>query len=98
MIYSKEFSVNLIIILFFTIIYVFNKYHIINNLIICEYIVTIIMIIVFKITRMIQLENYLVIFILVVTISESVVGLCLIVNLIRTHRNDFIKTITLIKF
>lgn len=98
MITFKEIITPLFIVLRFIFLYIFNKYHVFNNLIIAEFIVISILFYLFKMIFIIKIENYTIIFILIVIITERVLGLSLIVNLIRTHSNDFIKTITIIKF
>nr|YP_010254923.1 NADH dehydrogenase subunit 4L [Pealius machili]QUA05862.1 NADH dehydrogenase subunit 4L [Pealius machili] len=94
----KEIMTPLFMVLSFIFLYMFNKYHVFNNLIIAEFIVISILFYLFKMIFMMKMENYTIMFILIVMITESVLGLSLMVNLIRTHSNDFMKTMTIIKF
>nr|YP_010999050.1 NADH dehydrogenase subunit 4L [Pealius mori]WPM91808.1 NADH dehydrogenase subunit 4L [Pealius mori]CAD5105725.1 NADH dehydrogenase subunit 4L [Pealius mori] len=94
----KETMMPLFMVLMLTFLYVFNKYHVFNNLIIAEFIVISILFYIFKMIFLMKMENYTVMFILIIMITESVLGLSLMVNLIRTHSNDFMKSMTIIKF
>jgi NADH-ubiquinone oxidoreductase chain 4L len=80
------------IIIRLTIIYITNKKHILNRLLIIECITIICIIIIFLINISSKTEIAIIIFILISVISERILGISLILSLIRTHRNDFIKT------
>ena len=78
--------------------YKITKTHIINNLIMLEYLVIIIIIRLFIIIKLINVENHLFLYFIVLIITERVVGLSIIISIIRTHDNDFLKSSIIIKF
>jgi len=79
-------------------LYIFRKTHIIRNLIIIEYLVILMILTIFLILTNIKIENFIVLYLLIITISERIIGLSILISIIRTHSNDFIKSTTIIKF
>nr|YP_010128470.1 NADH dehydrogenase subunit 4L [Aleyrodes shizuokensis]QPO06180.1 NADH dehydrogenase subunit 4L [Aleyrodes shizuokensis] len=90
-----------IMILYYSILftlYMFLKNHIINNLIIIEYLIILTILIMFNMLMIMKMENFLILYLLITAISESIIGLSMLISMIRTHSNDFMKSLSVMKF
>lgn len=92
-------KINLLIflIIIFSIIYILRKTHIFNNLIIIEFIIITSLIIFFFIIIKIKLEFHLIFYFLILSILERILGLSILISIIRSHSNDYIKSLTIVK-
>lgn len=81
----------------FIILYLINKNHLFNNLVIIEYLTILILITFFIYIIRIKLEIYLIIYFVILRICERIIGLSILISLIRTHRNDYLKSLSIIK-
>nr|ALC75991.1 NADH dehydrogenase subunit 4l [Bemisia afer] len=77
--------------------YSLTKTHIMNNLIMLEYLVMMIIISLFMMVKLMNIETHLVLYFIVLMITESVVGLSMMISMIRTHGNDFLKSTMIMK-
>nr|AAV40848.1 NADH dehydrogenase subunit 4L [Vasdavidius concursus] len=87
-----------IIMFMMIILFAFSKYHIMNNLIILEFIVVSMSASMLLMMKCLETENFTILFIMIIMIMESVLGLSLLINMIRTHSNDYVKSISMSKF
>nr|QCW07968.1 NADH dehydrogenase subunit 4L [Aleyrodidae sp. JXCHN01] len=78
--------------------YIMNKNHILNNLILIEFISVSSTGIALKSISYMSMEIYVMLFILIILITESILGLSLLINMIRTHGNDYMKTSAITAF
>nr|ALR69336.1 NADH dehydrogenase subunit 4L [Bemisia tabaci]ATJ03340.1 NADH dehydrogenase subunit 4L [Bemisia tabaci] len=78
-------------------IYLINKAHIINSLIIIEYISLMVIISMTLFIKIMNLENHNILYFMILLITESVIGLSILISMIRTHGNDFMKSSTVLK-
>ncbi|YP_086808.1 NADH dehydrogenase subunit 4L (mitochondrion) [Bemisia tabaci] len=78
-------------------VYLISKMHIINSLIIIEYISIMVIILMMIFVKSMTLENHNVLYFMILLITESVLGLSILVSMIRTHGNDFLKSSTVLK-
>nr|UIF91936.1 NADH dehydrogenase subunit 4L [Crenidorsum sp.] len=88
----------MIMIKLMALMYIMNKNHILNNLVIIEFISIAAMGIVLKTISWVDMEIYIMLFILIILITESILGLSLLINMIRTHGNDYMKTSSITLF
>lgn len=79
------------------ILYLTTKTHIINRLIIIEYITLIVLISITLLVKVINLENHNILYFIILLVTERVIGLSILIRIIRTHGNDFIKSSAVIK-
>nr|AIG20058.1 NADH dehydrogenase subunit 4L [Bemisia tabaci complex sp. Asia I]ALR69272.1 NADH dehydrogenase subunit 4L [Bemisia tabaci] len=78
-------------------IYLISKTHVINSLIIIEYISLMVLISMTLFIKIMNLENHNVLYFMILIITESVIGLSILISMIRTHGNDFMKSSTVLK-
>ena len=90
----EEITIPLILML---IIFLITKTHVINRLIIIEYLSLIVIVSITLFIKLINLENYNILYFMILLITESVIGLSILISIIRTHGNDFIKSSTVLK-
>nr|YP_009939384.1 NADH dehydrogenase subunit 4L [Crenidorsum turpiniae]QNV48538.1 NADH dehydrogenase subunit 4L [Crenidorsum turpiniae] len=81
-----------------SLMYVMNKNHTLNNLIILEFISISTSSIALKAIGWMSMEIFIMLFILIILITESILGLSLLINMIRTHGNDYMKTSAITTF
>nr|AOS49775.1 NADH dehydrogenase subunit 4L [Aleurocanthus camelliae] len=74
------------------IIYSMNKTHTINNLIMLEFVVMATSFFMFMNLANMNNELYLMFFFLILMITESILGLSILIMMIRTHSNDYLKS------
>nr|ARJ63879.1 NADH dehydrogenase subunit 4L [Bemisia emiliae] len=73
-------------------LYLINKTHIINSLIIIEYITLMVLVLMTLLIKIMNLENHNILYFIILLVTESVVGLSILIGMIRTHGNDFMKS------
>lgn len=77
--------------------YITNKCHALTNLILIEFMATIAILVIFESATKTLMENFSAIFFLVIIMIESVAGISIIVSVVRTHGNDYMKSSIVIK-
>nr|QPB46186.1 NADH dehydrogenase subunit 4L [Bemisia tabaci] len=78
-------------------IYLISKVHIINSLIIIEYISVMVVVSMMTFIKIMSLENHNMLYFMILLITESVLGLSILISMIRTHGNDFLKCSAVLK-
>lgn len=84
-------------ILLIVIIYLVSKINIINRLIMIEYISIIVIITMMILIKTINIENHNILYFIILMITERVLGLSILIRIIRTHGNDFLKSSRVLK-
>nr|YP_009227726.1 NADH dehydrogenase subunit 4L [Aleurocanthus spiniferus]AHY04221.1 NADH dehydrogenase subunit 4L [Aleurocanthus spiniferus] len=92
MIFSSSLALIVATIKFTLIIYSMNKTHTINNLIMLEFAVMSTSLFMFMNLVNMNNELYLMFFFLILMITESILGLSILILMIRTHSNDYLKS------
>nr|YP_009027751.1 NADH dehydrogenase subunit 4L [Bemisia afer]AHC02244.1 NADH dehydrogenase subunit 4L [Bemisia afer] len=80
------------------VVYSMMKTHVMNNLITIEFMVVTVIVGLFMVIKVMNFENHLVLYFIVLMITESIVGLSMMISMIRTHGNDFLKSSSIVKF
>lgn len=80
-----------------TIRYINNKNHALHRLILIEFLALTAVIALIGLTSAIKIENQTLMYVLVLIISERVVGLSIMIRIIRTHGNDMLMSSSIIK-
>nr|ALR69426.1 NADH dehydrogenase subunit 4L [Bemisia tabaci] len=78
-------------------IFLISKMHIINSIIIIEYISIMLIVSMMIFVKLVNLENHNILYFLILLITESVLGLSILISMIRTHGNDFMKSSAVLK-
>nr|ALR69298.1 NADH dehydrogenase subunit 4L [Bemisia tabaci] len=78
-------------------LYLITKTHIINSLIIIEYITLMVLISMTLLIKTMNLENHNILYFIILLVTESVIGLSILISMIRTHGNDFMKSSAVMK-
>nr|ALR69361.1 NADH dehydrogenase subunit 4L [Bemisia tabaci] len=78
-------------------IFLITKTHVINSLIIIEYLSLMVIVSMTLFIKLMNLENYNILYFMILLITESVIGLSILISMIRTHGNDFMKSSTVLK-
>nr|ALR69323.1 NADH dehydrogenase subunit 4L [Bemisia tabaci] len=78
-------------------IYLITKTHVINSLIIIEYLTLMVLVSMTLLIKIMNLENHNILYFMILLVTESVVGLSILISMIRTHGNDFMKSSAVLK-
>nr|AXE73257.1 NADH dehydrogenase subunit 4L [Bemisia tabaci] len=84
-------------ILLMVLIYLVSKMNMINSLIMIEYISIMVIITMMILIKTVNMENHNVLYFIILMITESVLGLSILISMIRTHGNDFMKSSSVLK-
>nr|ARJ63891.1 NADH dehydrogenase subunit 4L [Bemisia sp. WTT-2017] len=79
------------------VIFLISKMHIINSLIIIEYMSIMVIISMLVFIKIMNLENHNALYFMILLITESILGLSILISMIRTHGNDFMKSAVVMK-
>nr|YP_086823.1 NADH dehydrogenase subunit 4L [Trialeurodes vaporariorum]AAU14229.1 NADH dehydrogenase subunit 4L [Trialeurodes vaporariorum] len=79
-----------IMIMIFSYTLVFNKTHIMNSLIILECMTILVILMMFTFTMKMKMENMVIMYLIIISLSESIIGMTILISMIRTHSNDYI--------
>nr|CAD5105739.1 NADH dehydrogenase subunit 4L [Singhiella simplex] len=77
--------------------FIHNKSHLLTSLILIEFMEVITITGMFDMTSKNLMENFAVIYFLIILMVESVLGMSLMINMVRTHGNDLIKSSMIVK-
>nr|ALR69400.1 NADH dehydrogenase subunit 4L [Bemisia tabaci]ATJ03288.1 NADH dehydrogenase subunit 4L [Bemisia tabaci]AXE73231.1 NADH dehydrogenase subunit 4L [Bemisia tabaci]AXE73244.1 NADH dehydrogenase subunit 4L [Bemisia tabaci]AXI95941.1 NADH dehydrogenase subunit 4L [Bemisia tabaci] len=84
-------------ILLMVMIYLVSKMNMISSLIMIEYISIMVIITMMILIKTVNMENHNVLYFIILMITESVLGLSILISMIRTHGNDFMKSSSVLK-
>nr|YP_087050.1 NADH dehydrogenase subunit 4L [Tetraleurodes acaciae]AAU14155.1 NADH dehydrogenase subunit 4L [Tetraleurodes acaciae] len=78
--------------------FVINKTHMMTNLMIAEFMAVSASLIAFWKMTSLSIELFVAMFTMVLLIAESVVGLSMLISIIRTQTNDYLKSSSVLKY
>nr|YP_026061.1 NADH dehydrogenase subunit 4L [Aleurodicus dugesii]AAS77751.1 NADH dehydrogenase subunit 4L [Aleurodicus dugesii] len=96
----KNLEINFIYFIFniFMYYYIMNKNNLMKNLILIEFMILSIIIIFFMFLINMKMQFFLIFMFLIVSITESIIGISIIISMIRTHNNEFMMSISIMKY
>nr|ALO70677.1 NADH deshydrogenase subunit 4L [Lucifotychus sp. 1 EF-2015] len=90
------FLFSLVVLICSFIVFVLNRKHLLLLLLSLEFIVLSLYFNIYMLLLYFDYEFYILMIFLVMSICEGVLGLAILISLIRTHGNDYIKTFSLL--
>nr|YP_010933895.1 NADH dehydrogenase subunit 4L [Aleurodicus rugioperculatus]WKT15079.1 NADH dehydrogenase subunit 4L [Aleurodicus rugioperculatus] len=78
--------------------YIMNKNNMIKNLILIEFMILTIIIVMFMFLMNMKMQFFMIFLFMIISITESIIGISIIIAMIRTHNNEFIMSISIMKY